>query len=250
MYGFIYVTTNHINNKKYIGQKKYDKRGNWKKYIGSGVVLKQAIKKYGIENFSKEIIEECETKEELNAREKYWISYYDAVKSYGYYNIAAGGDGGNVFAGYTEEQLIKHSQLLSQKLKGNINQGKNNPNAKQVICLNNMKIFDTTIDAAKYGNTTDSLIQQCCVNSKLHTAGTHPITKERLQWEYYDKNKNYIFIPYKREYCHKKVLCLNTNIIYNSANEASKETGCSINGIRHCCGGFYETTNGMKFSYI
>ena len=73
MYGFIYITTNHVNGKKYIGQKKYDDKGKWKDYLGSGKHLKNAINKYGRENFSKEIIEECETKELLNEREKYWI---------------------------------------------------------------------------------------------------------------------------------------------------------------------------------
>ena len=33
-YGFIYLTTNHFNDKKYIGQKKFD--SNWKNYFGSG----------------------------------------------------------------------------------------------------------------------------------------------------------------------------------------------------------------------
>ena len=68
MYGFVYITTNHVNGKQYIGQRKYDKQGKWKEYLGSGVVLSKAIKKYGLENFSKEIIENCETKEELNER--------------------------------------------------------------------------------------------------------------------------------------------------------------------------------------
>ena len=105
MYGFIYITTNHINGKKYIGQKNYDKNGRWKEYLGSGIILKQAIQKYGVDNFSKEIIEECETKELLNEREKYWISYYNAVKSNKFYNIANGGDGGNTISGYSKEQL-------------------------------------------------------------------------------------------------------------------------------------------------
>ena len=38
MYGFIYITTNHVNGRQYIGQKKYDKSGKWKKYLGSGIV--------------------------------------------------------------------------------------------------------------------------------------------------------------------------------------------------------------------
>ena len=46
MYGFIYGTTNNINGMKYIGQKIYDKHGNWKIYLGSGIYLKRAILKY------------------------------------------------------------------------------------------------------------------------------------------------------------------------------------------------------------
>lgn len=99
MYGFIYITTNHINGKKYIGQKKYDKYNHWKTYLGSGILLSRAINKYGRENFSKEIIEECETRDKLNAREKYWIFYHDAVNSDKFYNLASGGDGGRTCYG-------------------------------------------------------------------------------------------------------------------------------------------------------
>ena len=45
MYGFIYITTNLINGKRYIGQKKYDKEGTWKNYLGSGTYLKRALEK-------------------------------------------------------------------------------------------------------------------------------------------------------------------------------------------------------------
>ena len=91
-YGFIYITTNNVNGKKYIGQKKY--YGNHEVYIGSGVALKNAINKYGKENFTREIIENCKSKEDLDSREKYWIKYYNATESEDFYNITSGGDGG------------------------------------------------------------------------------------------------------------------------------------------------------------
>lgn len=237
MYGFIYITTNHLNSKKYIGQRKYDTQGKWKDCLGSGVVLSKAIKKYGLENFSKEIIEECETKQLLNLREKYWIDYYGAVNSKNFYNIAEGGDGGNTLAGYTDKQLEVHSKTLSKALKGVINQGANNPRAKKVICLNNMKIFDTTVEASKYAGVSDNGIQTCC-RGLAYTSGTDPITKEKLQWEYYYPDKKYELKTIQKKNNHpniKKVVCHTTGEIFDSANEASKKYGLSQSGIRTCC---------------
>ena len=73
-YGFIYITTNHINGKKYIGQRKYGK--DIGTYLGSGILLNKAIIKYGRENFSKEIIDSANTLEELNELEIYYIKLY------------------------------------------------------------------------------------------------------------------------------------------------------------------------------
>jgi group I intron endonuclease len=102
----IYKTTNLINGKIYIGQ---DSKNN-PEYFGSGILLNRAIEKYGKENFIKEILEQCSTKDELNIREKYWINYYDA-KNNGY-NIADGGHGGNT---YTEETKKRVSDMLKNK---------------------------------------------------------------------------------------------------------------------------------------
>lgn len=249
MYGFVYITTNHVNGKQYIGQRKYDKQGKWKEYLGSGIILSRAIEKYGLENFSKEIIEECKTKKILNDREIYWINYYNAVESDNFYNIASGGDGGNTIAGYTDDQRNLLSTKLSDMRKGIINIGKNNGNSRRVICINTMKVFDTINEASIYYNVDKDAIQQCCSDAnKRKTAGE--INGERMIWEYYDENKNYEFVPFKREYKYKQILCLDNNIIYNSVHEASKNTGCSIVGIRHCCTGYLKTTKGMHFSYV
>ena len=249
MYGFVYITTNHVNGKQYIGQRKYDKQGKWKEYLGSGIILSRAIEKYGLENFSKEIIEECKTKKILNDREIYWINYYNAVESDNFYNIASGGDGGNTIAGYTDDQRNLLSTKLSNMRKGIVNIGKNNGNSRRVICINTMKVFDTINEASIYYNVDKDAIQQCCSDAnKRKTAGE--INGERMIWEYYDENKNYEFVPFKRDYKYKQILCLDNNIIYNSVHEASKNTGCSIVGIRHCCTGYLKTTKGMHFSYV
>lgn len=84
----IYKTTNLINGKFYVGK---DEKNN-SEYLGSGKILRLAIKKNGVENFKKEIIENCKTREELNEREKHWINILSAT-TLGY-NIADGGTGG------------------------------------------------------------------------------------------------------------------------------------------------------------
>lgn len=78
----IYLTTNLINGKKYIGK---DAR-NQPYYLGSGKYLKKAIQKYGKENFKKEILQECSTLEELNEAELKWLKKLNCKSSSIYYN--------------------------------------------------------------------------------------------------------------------------------------------------------------------
>lgn len=90
----IYRTVNLINNHYYIGK---DQR-NDPKYLGSGIILARAIRKYGRDNFVKEVLEECDDSDTLAKRERYWIAYYDAVNDPTSYNIHHGGHGGNTGA--------------------------------------------------------------------------------------------------------------------------------------------------------
>lgn len=89
----IYKITNNINSKIYIGK---DTKNN-EKYFGSGILIKRSIKKYGIENFSKDILEECDNYDELNRNEIKWISYFNSTNKNIGYNITSGGDGGDTF---------------------------------------------------------------------------------------------------------------------------------------------------------
>ena len=92
----IYKTTNLINNKIYVGQ---DSNNN-PNYFGSGKKLKRAINKYGKENFTKEILEFCATKDELNKKEIYWIENLDSTNRISGYNISIGGEEGDRDSGY------------------------------------------------------------------------------------------------------------------------------------------------------
>lgn len=89
IYGYIYLTTNLKNNKKYIGQHKGNKLDT--NYFGSGRLISQALQKYGKYNFKCEILDIAYSKEELDNKEIYWIAKHNAVLSDDYYNLAEGG---------------------------------------------------------------------------------------------------------------------------------------------------------------
>ena len=91
IYGFIYITTNLINGKKYLGQKKIDDHGKWRNYMGSGVAFKQAVKKYGLENFKREIIDVANNADELNRLEKQYTVEMDCLNDRTFYNLVYGG---------------------------------------------------------------------------------------------------------------------------------------------------------------
>lgn len=113
LYGFIYVTTNLLNGKKYVGQKKIDKRSKWKSYLGSGIALKESVEKYGKENFHREIIDIAFNKNELNNWERYYTILFNSVDDESWYNMCHGG-GSYVL---TEEQRKE----MSERMKGDGN---------------------------------------------------------------------------------------------------------------------------------
>ena len=85
----IYKITNKINGKIYIGQSNNIKRRFLEHTYRDKLPIDMAIKKYGKDNFSFEILEECSL-EELNEKETYWIKKLKSLE-YGY-NCTVGGD--------------------------------------------------------------------------------------------------------------------------------------------------------------
>lgn len=91
---YIYRITNLINGKTYIGQHKYKKLND--SYMGSGVYLAKAKKKYGVENFKKEILVfGIVRKGFIDLLEKEYIKFYRSIGK-AEYNIADGGMGGSI----------------------------------------------------------------------------------------------------------------------------------------------------------
>lgn len=137
----IYLTTNLLNGKKYVGK---DAR-NQKWYLGSGKYLKKAIKKYGKENFKKEILEECSNMEELNLAEIKWLRKLNCKEDSTYYNATDTITPSSFGKKLTEEHKRKisesnkgkklsneHKKVLSEKRKG-VKRGPHSPETKKKI---------------------------------------------------------------------------------------------------------------------
>ena len=113
MFGYIYKITNTINGKIYVGLHKSEKFDE--SYWGSGIHIQRAIKKYGKENFKREILEWCETIDKIVAQEIYWIETLDARNPEIGYNIAGGGLGsaGLTWSEESKEKLRRYRGQLS-----------------------------------------------------------------------------------------------------------------------------------------
>jgi len=127
----IYKITNIINNRYYIGKHQTESIND--NYFGSGIAIKEAIKKYGKDNFKKEVLFVFDNEVEMNNKE---IELIDEsfVKRKDTYNIGIGGEGGSHFKGrnHTDETKLKLSisakgRIVSEETRakiGDIHRGK------------------------------------------------------------------------------------------------------------------------------
>jgi len=106
--GYIYITTNLINSRAYIGKK--NKSTLDYSYYGSGTVLKTAIKKYGKENFNIKVLYWAQSVEELDLKEIELIELYS--KTVNLYNIAKGGTGGDTLTNHPDLKQIRDKQII------------------------------------------------------------------------------------------------------------------------------------------
>ena len=113
-YYVIYKTKNNVNGKYYIGKHSTDDVDDH--YLGSGLLLQEAIKKYGVKNFSKEILFYCDSKEELDRKEKEIVNQ-ELVLDPNTYNIALGGQGGNLGRNVNQKIGKSMSRALTGKKK-------------------------------------------------------------------------------------------------------------------------------------
>ena len=118
--GYIYKITNLVNNKIYIGQTSLTICKRWEAHIKRAKThtnryLYDAMNHYGYSNFVVEQLEEC-VKEDLDIREKYWISFYNSTDPDVGYNLTTGGGGGNTWTlNSHKRETLEKSRMTKAK---------------------------------------------------------------------------------------------------------------------------------------
>jgi len=171
--GFIYKTTNLINNKIYIGKHKTSADDG---YLGSGLILSYAVDKYGKENFKREIIEYCSS--DVGKREEYWIDKLNARNSKIGYNIAKGGIGGDNFTNHPNKENIRktfmgflgkhHTEETKNKISKNNKGKKRKPLTEEQI--EKLRQINT---GKKRSNETKQKIRESKIGNKHPLFGKH-----------------------------------------------------------------------------
>lgn len=162
----IYKITNLINGQCYIGQAVNIKK-RWQdertrafnpNAIEYEYTRSKAFRKYGLENFSFEIIEEC-LKEQLDEREIYWIAYYDSY--YHGYNETKGGSGRRANISLTDEQVKQIKDYLK-------NTDRTNADIAKEFSVGEGTISSINTGRTRYEDNTDYPIRKPKTKKKAY----------------------------------------------------------------------------------
>lgn len=259
----IYKATNKINGKIYIGQtlqRLSDRIRNHKKASRTkNTYFCSALKKYGIDGFIWEEIDKANSLDELDFLEILWINLYISnSKEYGY-NLRSGGTKGNRLNGDTiskiKEKFASGESIIWAKGK------KFSEEHRQKISQGNKgKVFSKETKEKMSKNHADfkgeknPRFGQNNYNVWLEKYGKEIADKKLEEWKKKQSvNSSGMANPMYgkvRSDVSKKVICIDTNITYNSISEAAELTNLHISGITMACKGKLKTSGGYKWKYV
>lgn len=202
--GYIYKITNTQNNKIYIGKTTTCIQDRFSKHVyesknpnvkGYSFILHKAFRKYGIDNFTIEEVEEIDNSL-LDSREIYWINIYNSMIPNGY-NMTFGGEGSIkidyalVYKLWDDgksisqiSKIVNHSISQIRHILLNYNNFSIEVNTQRTIDTTKkkvgqydkntnklIKIHDSIKDAAAAVNVDRSCISRCCAGKKKSSRG-------------------------------------------------------------------------------
>jgi group I intron endonuclease len=260
---YIYLTTNKINNKTYVGQRKLkNKTLNEDTYLGSGKIILRAVEKYGKENFTKEILIFGNfSKKQLDELEIFYISYYKFFNK-AEYNISRGGNGGNLGDNVNKILSIKNKERMkdinirnkiSNSLKGRkLNKERNkkvSETHRGMRWIHNKK-YETQIskesklpNGFEYGRLHKKPKRKLLTHEERSQIISSALSGEKnpraLKIHCLELNIDFLYIKQAVHY-------LMDNNIINKNISTSGPTSC----ISDCCKGNSETAFGYHWKFI
>lgn len=135
----VYLTRNIKNGKIYIGKQKNPEKTA---YLGSGSILKKALKKHGKENFSKEVLCISDYENIIDVVEKFNIKWFKSQNRAVGYNLADGGSGGDLAKFKKLRQIHQYTiegEYVASYLNGkDAERATGITNSKILVCCKNV----------------------------------------------------------------------------------------------------------------
>lgn len=256
-YNCIYMYTNKINNKKYVGQTK-NLLDRHRRHVQTSfnknakrdynTPFHRAIRKYGIENFEIKILaENIETQEKLNEYEIFFIKRYKTLNIQNGYNVAEGGYN-NPFVGKTEKEMDEFKRKVSESRKGQMI-GENNPfYGKKHTEETKNKISKNHANVSGENNPNYGKQMSESQKEKLRQINIGKIiseeTKNKISRAMKGKNnpRAKMTIQYDKQ---GKIVK-----IWDYAKQASEELGINTDSITRCCRGEGKSAGGFYWKYL
>lgn len=230
----IYKITNKINQKIYIGKSiNIIRRFGDHKRITSNRLLKKDFLKYGIQNFSFDILEECSIRS-LNKRERFYISQFKSYDRQLGYNLSLGGDGFN--------PSLEARSYLSKKQKGSGNSFYGRTHSESAL----EKIRNHTIKMNKervWKTSTKRKISKSL--KKYFSENGYPESAREKKREYNRKYGN----P-NQKFQFTLINPQQEQIIFNNLMLFCKENNLAISSISQLCSGHTKSNQHKGWTFV
>jgi group I intron endonuclease len=239
----LYLVTNKISGKKYVGQTVNPLSVRWSQHIyaaikkNSRTVLHKAIRKYGSENFEVRPIASANTRAELDIMEIEAIGYMGTHYLDGHgYNMSLGGEA--VRNGWKETAEAAFKRTRNQ--------------CKEIFCWETGEVFPSIVEAASYFGISSTFLSQVVSGRKASVCGKFHFLylndemgnlKAESRRAIKSENSKKHFVT------GRPVVCVSTGITYPSVKSAARETGTVESNLTVHLSKLRPLSNGLFFQY-